>query len=99
MVHTLCVLYHLKNATYKMKTLTNMVSHQLGKMVIKMPAFETLKRQEDMRRSSFKPSLDCRVSSPLRKLAAVVFLPHGLSVLTQHTTSGHGRPPPITRSA
>jgi len=91
--------YHLKIATYKLKTLTNMVLHQLGKMVIKMPAFETLKRQEDVRRSSFRPSLDCRACSPLRKLAAVVLLPPGLSVLTQQATSGHGRDRPITRSA
>jgi len=98
MVHTVCVHYHLKIDTYKTKRLTNMVLHQLGKMIIKMPAFETLKRQEDVRRSSFKPSPDCRACSPLRKLAAVVFLPPGLTVLTQRATSGHGRHCPITHS-
>lgn len=44
MVHTVCVPDHLKIATYKMKSLINMVLKQLSKMVIKMPAFETLNK-------------------------------------------------------
>jgi hypothetical protein len=44
MVHTVCVHDHLEIGTSKMKTLTNMVLKQLDKMVIKMPAFETLNK-------------------------------------------------------
>ena len=44
MVHTVRVHGHLEIATSEMKTLTNMVLKQLGKMVIKMPEFETLNK-------------------------------------------------------
>jgi len=42
MVHTVCVHDHLKIATSKINTLTNIILKQLGKMVNKMPALETL---------------------------------------------------------